>query len=78
MQVKFIRERSLPFVGPTGIGTRIFAIGETVDLPEVHAQSYIAGGDAVVAPPKTAKAEKPAQEAAAPAEAPKPAAKPSK
>ena len=81
MKVQFIRERSLPFVGPAGVGTRIFAIGETVELPEVHAQSYIADGDAIVAREKPAKAETPAPhpaKAAKAAEAPKPAAKPSK
>lgn len=78
MKVQFIRERSLPFVGPAGVGTRIFAIGEVVELPEVHAQSYIADGDAIVAREKPAKAETPAPQSAKATEAPKPAAKPSK
>lgn len=74
MQVKFIRERSLSFVGSRGLGTRVFAVGEIVELPEIHAQAYVADGDAVVEHEKPAKAEKPAPVA----EAPKPAAKPSK
>jgi hypothetical protein len=74
VKVQFIRERSFQAAGSQGPLTRVFAIGEVVDLPEMHARMVIIQGDAKVA---SAKAEKPApvEDDAEVAEAPKPAAK---
>jgi protein-L-isoaspartate O-methyltransferase len=62
MQIKFVKERSLQAVGPQGPFTRVFAIGEVVDMPEISAQSWLADGGAVIVPGKPVK-EQPAAEA---------------
>lgn len=59
MQIKFIKERSLQAVGAQGPFTRIFAIGDVVDMPEISAQSWLADGGAVLVHGKTVK-EQPA------------------
>lgn len=70
MKVQIVREKSFAVVGSQGPFTRVFAIGDIIDLDEVHAQMLIAEG--------TAKhsADKPAKPAAE--KAVKPAAKSSK
>lgn len=55
MQVKFIRERSLPAVGSGGPFLRVFAIGDVVDLSDIHAQTFVAQGDAVLVKDAPAK-----------------------
>lgn len=73
MKVQFIRERSFQAAGPQGPLTRVFAVGEVVDLPETHARMVIIQGDAKVASERQAK---PAHvDDVEVAEAPKPAAK---
>lgn len=56
MKVQMIRTRSIQAVGANGPFTRVFTIGEVHDLPEMHAQMFIAQNDAVVASDKPAKA----------------------
>lgn len=46
MKVRMIRERSIQGAGPLGPMTRVFDIGEVVDLPDMHATMFLAGGDA--------------------------------
>lgn len=48
MKVKFVKQSSFQTVGPQGPFTRIFAVGETLDLPEMHARLMIANGNAEV------------------------------
>lgn len=48
MKIRYIKERSLQAVGPLGPFTRVFAVGEILDLPDMHAQLAIAQGDAVL------------------------------
>lgn len=74
MQIKFIKERSLQAVGAQGPFTRVFAVGEVVDMPEISAQSWLADGGAVLVPGKTVKAQ-PAGDAVEEAEADQPAPK---
>jgi len=62
MNVTFVRERSITTVGPGGLSTRIFSVGDNVNLPEIHAQTFIAEGDAVLAPEKPAKGPTAARE----------------
>lgn len=62
MKVQIIREKSFQGVGPQGPFTRVFAIGDIVELADMHAQSLIIEGAAKAAP---AKAEKPATKPAA-------------
>lgn len=57
MKVQFVKQSSFQTVGPQGPFTRIFAVGETLDLPEMHARLVIAKGEATVAPEKPAKQE---------------------
>lgn len=65
MKVQIIREKSFQGVTAQGPFTRIFAVGDIVELPEMHAQSLIIEGAAKVAPVKAEKADvKPAKPAA--------------
>lgn len=57
MQIKFVKERSLQAVGPQGPFTRVFAIGDVVEMPEISAQSWLADGGAVIVHGKTVKAQ---------------------
>lgn len=63
MKVQFIKQSSFQTVGPQGPFTRVFAIGDTLELPEMHARLVIAQGDAKLAPEKPAKAEAPVKAA---------------
>lgn len=73
MKVQFVRERSFQAVGPNGPLTTVFAIGDIVDLPEIHSQMVILQGDAKAVAAKPAKdVEASEQELEA---KPKPAAK---
>lgn len=63
MKVKFVRERVLQGAGPNGPLTRVFAVGEVVDLPEAHSIMFIASGDAVDAAKAPQKAPVAAAEA---------------
>lgn len=49
MRVEIVKERRLQAVGATGPFVRVFAIGDVIDLPEMHARSMIASGHARVA-----------------------------
>lgn len=81
MQVKIIQPHSFQAVGPLGPTETKLAVGDLVDLPEMHATTLLIQGKAVrVAekPAKAAKADAPAEvdaEAEAPAEKPAPARK---
>lgn len=72
MKVRFIRQRSLPAVGSSGPFTRIFEVGQVLDLPEIHARTFIAQGDAVVDSGRPAPAPKPEIDDEAPDPAPAP------
>lgn len=62
MKVEFIRVRKVNAAGPNGPFTRVFSIGEVVELPDLDAQIALAAGEAVIARAKAAAKE--AQEAA--------------
>lgn len=55
MQIKFVKERSLQAVGPQGPFTRVFAIGEIVEMPEISARSWVADGGAIIVHGKPVK-----------------------
>jgi hypothetical protein len=74
MQIKFIKERTLQAVGAQGPFTRIFAIGDVIDLPEISAQSWLSDGGAVLVHGKPVK-DQPAGEAVDETEADQPAPK---
>lgn len=77
MKVQIIKERTIQAVGPQGPFTRVFAVGDVVDLPEISARYFIADGGAKLVHDKPAKT-KDVQEDAAPVvedEAEKPAPK---
>lgn len=71
MKVQFIKSSSFQTAGPQGPGVRIFAIGEVVDLPELHARMVLASGEAQAAAEKPAKVEAVQVEAKATKAAPK-------
>jgi hypothetical protein len=62
MKVQIIREKSFSAAGPQGPFTRVFAIGDVVDLDEVYAQMLIVDGAAKHAPEKASKAAPKAEE----------------
>lgn len=72
MKVQFIRERSFQAVGPQGPLTRVFAVGDIVELPEIHATMVILQGDAKATAVKAEKSV-PVEDVAEVDEAPKPA-----
>lgn len=47
MKVRFIKERRIYGVNSTGPFTRVFAVGDITDLPDMHARSFMASGAAV-------------------------------
>ena len=47
MKVRFVKQRSMLAVGSSGPFTRVFEIGEVHDMPQLHANIFIAQGDAV-------------------------------
>lgn len=51
MEVRIIKSRSFNAAGPLGPVTREFAVGDVVDLPDIHAHMLIAQGDATVSKP---------------------------
>jgi hypothetical protein len=63
MQIKFVKERSLQAVGPQGPFTRVFAIGDIVEMPEISAQSWLADGGAIIVPSKPVKGQPEAEAA---------------
>lgn len=48
MRVEIVREAHMQAAGPLGPHTRVFSIGDVVDLPDMHAQLMIAKGEAVL------------------------------
>lgn len=61
MKVQIVREKSFAAVGSQGPFTRIFAVGDIIDLDEIHAHMLVAEGTATAAPEKPVKpAAKPA------------------
>jgi hypothetical protein len=57
MKIQMIKERSIQAVGPQGPFTRVFAIGDVVDLPEISARYFIADGGAILVREKAAKVQ---------------------
>lgn len=49
MRVRMIREREIQGAGPMGPLTHVFEVGDVVDLPDMHAGMFLAGGDAELA-----------------------------
>lgn len=75
MRVQIVRQTSVQVAGPSGPFTRVFAIGDVVDVPEIQARIWMAQQAAVH--PGSVKPEKPAPEKSE-EPTPKPAAKPRK
>lgn len=81
MQVKITQPHSFHIVGPAGPGETKLAVGDVLDLPDMHATTLLLQGKAVRVAEKPAKATKPAAaeadevEADALAEKPAPARK---
>lgn len=46
MHVKMIRERIFGAAGPLGPFTKVYEIGSVHDVPDMHAQMLVSGGDA--------------------------------
>lgn len=57
MKVQIIKERSIQAVGPQGPFTRVFAVGDIVDLPEISARYFIADGGAKLIHDKPVKTQ---------------------
>lgn len=55
MHVKMIRERSFGAAGPLGPFTKVYEIGSVHDVPDMHAQMLVSGGDAEYVPEAPAK-----------------------
>ncbi len=64
MKVQFIHQRSIQAVNAQGPFTRVFAIGDIVDLPEIHAQMFIGNNGAVLATDKPQKVAEPVKDEA--------------
>lgn len=47
MRVRFVRARTFQTASSTGPSSRVFEIGDVVDLPEMHALMVVAAGDAL-------------------------------
>lgn len=56
MRVEIIKRHEIQAVGPQGPSTRVFSIGDIVDLPDLHARMMLAKG--VAAMPSTKIAPK--------------------
>jgi len=60
MRVQIIREKRFTAAGPQGPFTRVFEVGDVIDLDVVHAQMLVAEGTAQRAPDDAKPARKPA------------------